>query len=271
MKKILLFALFALLLTSCAYERIDAGHEGIKVNLYGDGKGVDDVVLVTGAMWYNPIKVAVFEYPTFVQTVDYPAFEINSKDGSRFTVDPSALIKMQDGKAPVVFKKYRKTMDEIINKTLYVYIKDAARIEFNKYNADEIVSNREAVDKAFEARVREYFLAENFILDQLSPGIQYPKSYEDAINQKNKAVQDQMRVENEVAVANAEAEKKVAVSRGNAEALKIQADAEAYYNRVVAASLSNNLVQMKALEKWDGKTPIVAGGGTFVDASKFIK
>ena len=40
---------------------------------------------------------------------------------------------------------------------------------------------------------------------------------------------------------------------------------------MVAASLSNNLVQMKALEKWDGKTPIVAGGGTFVDASKFIK
>ena len=171
-----------------------------------------------------------------------------------------------------MFKKYRKEMDEIINKTLYVYIKDAARIEFNKYNADEIVSNRESVDKAFEARVREYFHAENFILDQLSPGIQYPKSYEEAINQKNKAVQDQMRVENEVAVANAEAEKKVAVARGNAEALKIKADAEAYYNRVVSASLSSNLVQLKALEKWNGETPVVAGGGgTYIDATKFIK
>lgn len=37
-------------LSSCGYERIDAGYEGIKVNLYGDGKGVDDVSLVTGAM-----------------------------------------------------------------------------------------------------------------------------------------------------------------------------------------------------------------------------
>ena len=34
----------------CGYERIDAGYEGIKVNLYGDGKGVDDVSLVTGAL-----------------------------------------------------------------------------------------------------------------------------------------------------------------------------------------------------------------------------
>lgn len=28
--------------------RINAGYEGIKVNLYGDKKGVDDVTLVTG-------------------------------------------------------------------------------------------------------------------------------------------------------------------------------------------------------------------------------
>lgn len=51
MKKIsLLLACAALCgsLTSC-YERVDAGHEGVKVNLYGDKKGVDDVSLVTGA------------------------------------------------------------------------------------------------------------------------------------------------------------------------------------------------------------------------------
>ena len=51
MKKIYLFlvALVALV-TSCGYERIDAGYEGIKVNLYGDGKGVDDVSMVTCAV-----------------------------------------------------------------------------------------------------------------------------------------------------------------------------------------------------------------------------
>ena len=91
MKKIM-FAMLAvvLMLTSCGYERVDAGYEGIKVNLYGDSKGIDGVSLVTGVVWYNPITTAVYEYPTFVQTVDYPAFEVNSKDGTKFTVDPSA-------------------------------------------------------------------------------------------------------------------------------------------------------------------------------------
>lgn len=259
----LVLGLVLLCATSCAYERVDAGYEGIKVNLYGDSKGVDDVELVTGAVWYNPFTTAVYEYPTFIQTVDYPAFEVNSKDGTKFTIDPSALIKIKDGNASNIFVKYRKPLEEVIETTLYVYIKDAARIEFNKYNADEIVSNREAVDKSFETRVRESFIAENFILDQLSPGIKYPKSYEDAINQKNKAIQDQMRVQNEVAVAKAEAEKKIA---------KAQGDAEAYYNRTVSNSLSTLIVQQNMIKKWDGKLPVMSGSnGVMLDVNKFLK
>ena len=93
-----------------------------------------------------------------------------------------------------------------------------------------------------------------------------------SINAKNKAIQEELRVSNEKLVAEAEAAKKVAIAKGDAEALKIKADAEAYYNRTVSASLSTNLVNMKALERWDGKTPIVSGGsGTFVDVSKLIK
>ena len=43
---ILAIVLSIFLFASC--ERIDAGHVGVKVNLYGDGKGVDDVTEVTG-------------------------------------------------------------------------------------------------------------------------------------------------------------------------------------------------------------------------------
>ena len=49
MKKV--FKLFAIMLatvTMFSCNRIDAGHEGIKVKLYGSDKGVSDVELVTG-------------------------------------------------------------------------------------------------------------------------------------------------------------------------------------------------------------------------------
>lgn len=108
-KSICMFSLLAatVSLTSCS-ERIDAGSEGILVNLYGSDKGVDDVSLVTGRVWYNPFTEEVYEYPTFVQTIDYPAFTVNAKDGSEFTVDPTVSLKMIDGNAPRYSKSTAK-------------------------------------------------------------------------------------------------------------------------------------------------------------------
>lgn len=262
MKSKIIFILITVIavfsLTSCGYERIEAGYEGIKVNLYGDNKGVDDVTLVTGAVWYNPITTAVYEYPTFVQTVDYPAFEINSKDGSKFTVDPSALIKIKDGQSASIFRKYRKDINEIIENTLYVFMKDAARIEFNNYNAEEIVSMRSAVDKSFEDRVRAALDSEGFELKQLTPGIAYPKSYEEAIDAKNKAVQQKLQVENEIAVAKAEAEK-----------ILVKARAEKEANILRTQALTPQILEQMWIEKWDGKLPVYGTVPTmFKDISK---
>ena len=245
MKKVFVFAsalIMAMSFTSC--ERIDAGCEGILVNLYGSERGVDDVSMVTGRVFYNPFTQEVYEYPTYVQTIDYPVFTINAKDGSEFKVDPNVNLKIKDGAAPKVFRKYRKKLGDVINGPVFKYVKDACRIEINKFTTDQIVSNREAVDKSFEERVRKSFAKEHFILQQLTPGIGYPKSYEEAINAKNKAIQDEMRVSNEIRVAEAEAKKKI-----------VLAEAEAKANKLKEQSLTPLLIQKMAIEKWSGNLP----------------
>lgn len=270
----LFVALVGLILTtSCGYERIDAGYEGIKVNLYGDNKGVDNVTLVTGAVWYNPITTSVFEYPTFVQTVDYEPFSINAKDGSSFTVDPTISLKIVDGKSAEVFVKYRKNdIAEVINTTLYNYVKNAFRIELNKYTTDELVSKREEFEKAIEDKLTKELLAENFRLEQMTSGLKYPKTLIQSIDAKNAAIQNALRAENEVKTIEAEAKKKVAAAQGEAEALKIKGDAEAEYNRKISASLSPLIIQQDMIDKWDGVLPTFTGAnGTILDASKLIK
>lgn len=258
------------IMSSCT--RIDAACEGIKVNLYGSDKGVDDVVLVTGMVWFNPFTEEVYEYPTYVQMVDYEPFEINAKDGSKFTVDPTLNINPIGGKAAAIFKKYRKPLDEVIHDVLKTHIINAYRIKLNAYTTDELVSKREEFERVTEDYLREVLAKENFELGEMTSGLKYPESLERSITAKNQAVQEALRISNEVAAIEAEAQKKIAAAKGNAEAQRITADAEAYYNRTVSASLSNTLVQMKALEKWDGKTPIVSGGAsTFIDAGKFVK
>ena len=236
MRKVFLFAsalMLSLSFTSC--ERIDAGCEGILVNLYGSERGVDDVSMVTGRVFYNPATQEVYEYPTYVQTIDYEPFTINAKDGA----------------APKVFRKYRKELTDVINGPVFKYVKDACRIEINKFTTDQIVSNREAVEQAIEKRLSKLLDKEGFVLDQFTSGLQYPKTIVEAVDAKNRAIQLAQKAANEVQVAEAEAKKKIVV-----------AEAEAKANAIVNASLTPLLVKKQWIEAWDGHLPKVTGNSS---------
>lgn len=270
--KNLFIVLICVLFASCGYERIDAGHEGIKVNLYGDKKGVDDVELVTGAVWYSPWTTAVYEYPTYVQTVDYEPFTFNSQDGSVFTFDPTIMLSIKPGSAPEVFVKYRKNLDEVLRVTLVPIIQDAFKEEINARKDNDLISKQTEFQNAIEARLTEELGKENFIVSKVTTGIQYPSALVESINAKNKAQQEELRIKNEVLVAEANAAKKIAIAQGEAEALRIKGDAEAEYNRKISSSLSELIIQQEMIKRWDGKTPVFMGAGnTMLDASKFVK
>ncbi len=126
--------LLAFLFASC--ERIDAGHVGVKVNLYGDNKGVSDVTEVTGMVFYNPITHNIYEFPTFIQHKEYTgenSFVVNSKDGSEFHVSPIINYSVQREKVPSIFAKYRRSLDQIEEGFLKTSVFDAFRLATNKY------------------------------------------------------------------------------------------------------------------------------------------
>lgn len=272
MKKFFMLLLSVLMLSSCGYERIDAGHEGIKVNLYGDKKGVDDVELVTGAIWYNPWTTAIYEYPTYVQTIDYEPFAFNSQDGSRFTFDPTIMLSIKSGGAPEVFVKYRKSLDEVLSVTLVPIIHDAFKEEINSRKDNDLISKQTEFQNAIEARLAEELGKENFIVAKVTTGIQYPDALVESINAKNRAQQEELRIKNEALVAEAEAAKKVAIAQGDADALRIKGDAESEYNRKISASLSELIIQQEMIKRWDGRTPVFMGAnGVMLDANKFVK
>lgn len=95
----------------------------------------------------------------------------------------------------------------MINGPVFKYVKDACRIEINKFTTDQIVSNREAVEQAIEKRLSKLLDKEGFVLDQFTSGLQYPKTIVDA---KNRAIQLAQKAANEVQVA--EAKKKIVVA-----------------------------------------------------------
>lgn len=256
---IILVSIIVLAMVGKSCERIDAGHVGVKVNLYGDNKGVSDVVEVTGMVFYNPITHNIYEFPTFIQHKEYSgenAFIVNSKDGSEFHISPIVNYSVKREKVPQIFAKYRRSLGEIEDGFLKTNIYDAFRMTANFYTAEELISNRQLFETKVRATLDASLLPEGFIINQLTSNLVYPETFKKAIEAKNNAVQGALMAENKVKQAEAEAKIKVATAEGNAQAMLTSAKAEAEANRLKQQTITPMLLQLEWINKWDGKLPV---------------
>lgn len=252
---LMLFFISSLILSSCS-ERIDAGHVGIKVSMYGDEKGVNDVTLVSGRVWYNPFTADVVEFPIYTQTKDYDPFIVNSKDASEFTVDPTLNYYVKSDHVPFIYQQYRKELPQIEDGFIRNVVYDAYRLAANGFSSDSLMSNRQRFEDLVQKNLKKTLEKEGFIFQQLTSALTPPASLKAAIDAKNNMIQSAMQAENKVKQAEAEAKIKKAQAEGNGDALKIQADAEAYANKARQVSLTPLLVQQQFIERWDGRLPV---------------
>ena len=251
------FIILVVLFASC--ERIDAGHVGVKVNLYGSQKGIDGITEVTGMVFYNPFTTKIYEFPTYVQHKEYTgeeSFSINSKDGSEFKVSPIVNYQIITEKVPFIFGKYRRSLEQIENGFLKTAVYDAFRIATNGYTADSLISNRENFEAKVRSILEKQLNAEGFLIQQFTSNLVYPETFVNAIDAKNNAVQQALKAENDVRTAEANAKIKIATADGNAQSLIIQAKAEAEANRLKQSTLTQLLIQQQFIERWDGKLPV---------------
>lgn len=104
----------------------------------------------------------------------------------------------------------------------------------------------------------------------------FDKDYNDKIAKKQQAQMDyeKQQIENKKSIekANADAQVNKTNAQGEADAIKIKADAQAEANKILNKSLSKNVLQQNALDKWNGEMPKVYGGSnSILDISNLIK
>jgi regulator of protease activity HflC (stomatin/prohibitin superfamily) len=262
---LLVIAIVPLFMGSCGYERIDAGHVGIKVNLYGNEKGVDNVTEVTGAQWFNPIKTEIYEFPTYVQNAVWTAsetegseeneeFRVTSKDGLVAAFDVSLNYSVSPGKVVSIFKKYRKPLEELDATILRNYVREGFNTSALNYTAEELFEKRAQFQADAEEHIRSILEPEGFITEQivLLNEIRLPESVKNNVEAKVNAKQIALQKEQELQQATADANKKIEDARGVAESMRIHADAERYAYEQKQRALTPLLVQQQFIEKWDG-------------------
>lgn len=248
---IALVGILALFLTMYSIDRIDSGQTGIIVNLAGSDRGVDDAKVETGWVVYNRFVKQLFEYPAFAQIVDYEPFDIQDKKGTIFKTDPTIEYYIERENAKVVFLRYRKTTEELEQSVILTEVKNAYKDIAGLYETDSLINNRPAFEKEVETLLKERLSLRGFTFSNIQSSVKPNDVLQAAIDAKNTAVQNALKVENEKKAAIAEAEKVVAAAKGKADA-----------NRILQQSITPELIQLKAVEKWDGKLPLSTSGNT---------
>ena len=81
----------------------------------------------------------------------------------------------------------------------------------------------------------------------------FSRGFNEAIEDKQVAEQKALTAKNNLERIKVEADQKIAQARGEAEAIRIQADA-------IRAQGGKEYVNLKGIEKWDGRLPTYTGG-----------
>jgi len=255
-------AVIVLFVQPFTFENIDAGNVGIRINLYGTDKGVDNITLVTGRVWYNAWTTKIIEFPTFTQSVDYDSFVITTKDAAEFKVDPKLNYHINPDKVPQIYRQYRRPLAEIQQGFMKNTIYDAYRIVANSFSSDSVMSNREAFEDRVQNVLTKTLGKDGFIYDQLTSAITPPPSLRQMIDEKNTSIQARLKAENMAKQAEAEAKVIIARAEGQAKATLIKARAEAEANQLRQKTLTPLLIQQEWVSKWNGVLPTTNAGGS---------
>ena len=278
MKKVgLLIAIVAMMFsfTSCM-DRVEAGQVGVKVNLLGENKGVQTETLGVGRYWIGmndqlfifPVSQVNYVYTkdTTEGSEDNEEFTFQTKEGINCSADLGVALSFNADKITVMFQKYRKGVDEIRSVVVRNEIRDVLNRVASSMNTEDVygIGKAKLIDSV-QSIVKHNLAVNGIIIDKVSliGSIRIPSTILEALNAKVQMTQDAQRSENQVQKARAEADIRTANAKGEADALKIQADGQAYYNKTVSASITQQLIDMKKIDKWNGinSTTILSGSG----------
>ena len=238
---------------------VPAGYVGVRVNLYAD-KGVDNEVVGTGR-YFLGVNEQLYRFPTFNQLISYEepftfqtsdAMDVRARVGVEYNISPE--------KAATIFQTYRKGIEDITEINLRQYISDAlikhaAAMDINELTQGGKTALLDGVLKELRGKLDPVGIRVvklSWVTDLI-----YPEQVKESINAKIEATQRALLRENEVAQSKAEAQKRIEEARGIAESTRLRAQAEADAIAIKARALRDNpdVIQLNAIEKWDGKLP----------------
>lgn len=253
----IILLLFLLTILSSFISIVNAGERGVLMR-FG---AVQEKTLGEGIHLIIPIVNTVKNLSVRVQSQEISA-EASSGDLQDVFTDVALNWHIIPEEANDIFQQIG---DEtaIVNRIINPAVEEVLKAVMAQYTAEEIITKRDEVkgrvDDFLITRLKNYHVA----VDDISlVHAHFSERFGNAVEAKQVAKQEAMQAGFIAMKAVKEAEARVNLAKGEAEAQKI-----------VNETLTPDLLQKQAIERWDGDLPLIVGdeSAKLIDLNQFVK
>lgn len=214
---------------------------------------VSDTVLGEGIHWVTPISQSVKKIDVSTKKVEKKNAEASSKDLQVVHTSVTLNYRLDPGKVNKIYQQYLgEESERVILPTIEEFVKKTSA----HYTAEELITKREFVKKDLKDSITASLATSSIIVtDIYLTDFGFSKDFNAAIEGKVKAEQIALTEKNNLEAEKFKAQQKIVAAEARAREIKIQAEA-------VQSQGGKDYVQLKAVEKWDGKLPtqMIPGG-----------
>ena len=261
--------IIVLIVITGAFFTIDAGHRGVLMTMgavekvsYGEG-------------FHTKIPLIQNVVSMDVRTQKY---EVTASAATKDLLDVTTQVTLNYHIVPEeAWKVYQEMGASYQEKVIAPAVLEVLKATTAKYTAEELITQRPAVKAQLDEALRERLLERGIVVEDNGVSLtdfQFPAAFNQAILDKQTAVQrtqeaqnllEKMKIEAQQAqaVAAGQANAAIEAARGKANATLTEAIAETQKIEMINAQLqkSPQYIELVKAQAWDGQLPMIVGSG----------
>ena len=255
---VIIIVIIILVVSVKSVATVQAGYRGVVLHL----GAVQDRVLGEGFHFVTPFveQVVQMEVRTQKFQADSSAAskdlqEVRTTIALNYRIDPQQVNKIYQ----LLGVNYQ---DRVISPT----IQESVKASVAKFNAEELITQRETAKDAISQTIRTTLSSNNLIVQNVFiTDFQFSQSFSDQIEHKVVAFQKYLTEQNNLRAIEVVANQTVAQAEGQARANAARASGESEAIQIITQQLreSPEYLQWQAITKWNGQMPYAIGSSGF--------
>jgi prohibitin 1 len=239
----IIIGVFALIIVFGAVGTIGAGERGVLLQ-FG---AVQDKIFNEGLYVKIPFVNKVVKMDVKMQKDEIPA-SAASKDLQVVT----SVIALNYHLAPESVNKVWQELGKDYNiRVIAPSIQESVKAITAKFTAEELITKREIVKEQIKDNLTGRLSDRFIVVDEFNIiAFEFSNAFNEAIEAKVTAEQLKLKADRDLERIKIEADQRIADAQGKAEAIRIEAN---------ALTQNAKVVELRWIEKWDGKVPIYWG------------